>query len=108
MIGVCGVQTTEYTGLVWQEIEGAVRRAQRDLWRGVLPRDVQGRLPYDRAEGSLRRDMLAMSKAGKLVRVGGDGARQGYRLPTLMERISFEINRGVWPVGAERVRIFNY
>lgn len=94
---------SEHTELVWIEIERAVGAAQRDLRRGVLPRDVQARLPYDRAEGSLRRDMLSMYERGRLVRLDGHGARQGYRLPTRMERLAYTINRQ-WPVGVERLR----
>lgn len=92
---------SEYTLLVWAEIETAVRRAQRDLWRGVLPRDLVGRMPYARPEGSLRRDMAAMANAGRLVRIGGPGARQGYRLPTAAERLAWKLNGGFWPVRAE-------
>jgi len=94
---------SEYTELVYAEIEAAMIKAQRDLRRGVLPRDVQARLPYNRAEGSLRRDMLAMYEAGWLVRVGGYGARRGYRLPSRMEKLAFALNRGMWPYGTERV-----
>jgi hypothetical protein len=97
------MKISEYTELVYQEIESAMTKAQRDLRRGVLPRDVQARLPYNRAEGSLRRDMLAMYQAGRLVRVGGYGARQGYRLPSRMERMCFSLNRGMWPHGTEFV-----
>lgn len=91
--------------MVWAEIERAVRTAQRDLRRGVLPRDVQARLPYARAEGSLRRDMLMMYDHGRLIRVGGYGARQGYRMPTRMERLAFAVNRATWPVGCERLKV---
>ena len=97
------MNATEYMDMVYDEIEQAVQAAQRDLRRGVLPRDVQTRLPYSRAEGSLRRDMYAMFTTGRLVRIGGEGARRGYRLPTRMERIAFVINRGIWPLGVERV-----
>lgn len=96
---------SDYTELHWQEIERAVRSGQRDLRRGVLPREVQCRLPYGRAEGSLRRDMQLMYESGRLVRLGGDGARKGYRMPTKMERISWLINRQVWPVGCEHLRV---
>lgn len=91
--------------LVYDWIEFKMRRAQRDLRRGVLPRDMQPRLPFYRAEGSLRRDMSAMWREGRLVRVEGEGARQGYRTPTRMERVAFSINGGVWPYGVERVMI---
>lgn len=97
------MKISEYTELVYQEIEAALVKAQRDLRRGVLPRDVQARLPYNRAEGSLRRDMLAMYEAGRIVRVGGYGARQGYRLPSRMEKLAFAINLGMWPHGTEFV-----
>lgn len=100
------VRMTEYTLLVWDEIEKAMVRAQRDLRRGVLPRDVQSRLPYARAEGSLRRDMLAMYLAGRLVRVGGMGARRGYRLPTRTERVAWVCNAGCWPVGSETLALW--
>lgn len=103
MVGAPGamIPITEYTQLVWEEIEGAVRKAERDLRRGVLPRDVQSRLPYSRAEGSLRRDMLAMYQKGRLIRLGGEGCRRGYRMPTVIERVSWGLNAGRWPLGAE-------
>lgn len=94
-----------HTEMVWTEIERAVGAGQRDLRRGVLPRDVQARLPYSRAEGSLRRDMIQMYRMGRLIRLGGDGARQGYRLPTRMERMAFTINQQWWPVGCERLQV---
>ncbi len=97
------INTSDYTELVYEAIENAVAKAYRDLRRGVLPRDIQGRLPYDRAEGSLRRDMLQMYAAGRIVRVGGQGARQGYRPPTLMEKLAYTLNRGMWPHGTEYV-----
>lgn len=95
---------SEHTLMVWAEIERAVKAAQRDLRRGVLPRDVQARLPYCRAEGSLRRDMLMMYDRGRLIRLGGHGARQGYRLPTRMERLAYTLHQG-WPVGCERLKV---
>jgi len=94
---------TEHMDAMYKTIELAVKTAHKDGWRAVMPYEVQRRLPFDRAEGSLRRDMLAMYKCGRLVRVGGEGARQGYRLPSQVERLSFRINQGMWPVGAERV-----
>lgn len=100
------MQATEYTLLVFGEIEKAVGHLQRDLRKGVLPREVMCRLPYGRAEGSLRRDMLAMYEQGRLVRLGGYGARQGYRLPSALERLAWRLNQGMWPVGAERVKLW--
>lgn len=101
----CGAygMATEYTIYVWVDIEQAVKQAQRGLRRGVFPMDVQSRLPYARAEGSLRRDMLAMYMNGRLVRIGGPGARRGYRLPGPVERECWRVNGGRWPVGAELV-----
>jgi hypothetical protein len=97
------MNTTEHMSAMYMTIELAVKAAHKDGWGAVMPYEVQRRLPFDRAEGSLRRDMLAMYRCGRLVRVGGEGARQGYRLPTQVERLSFRINRGIWPLGAERV-----
>lgn len=97
------IEVSEYTELVYGAIEDAVSRAYRDLGRGVLPRDIQARLPYDRAEGSLRRDCLAMWAAGRLVRVSGVAARQGYRPPTRIEKLAFNLNQGMWPHGTEFV-----
>lgn len=98
---------SEYMGLVYSEIVQCVKVAQQSLGKGVLPRDVQSRLPYSRAEGSLRRDMATMNCAGLLVRVGGTGARRGYRLPTALERVAWQVNRGVWPHGAEDVQVIH-
>jgi hypothetical protein len=77
---------TFYMDGIYDEIDGVVKRLQRNLRRGVLPKHVQPHLPYDRAEGSIRRDMGQMWIDGRLVRVGGTGARQGYRCPTDVER----------------------
>lgn len=94
---------TEHMDAMYKTIELAVKAAHKDGWESVMPYEVQRRLPFDRAEGSLRRDMLAMYRCGRLVRVGGEGARQGYRQPTMMERLSFKVNGGVWPLGCERI-----
>lgn len=96
---------TDYMRMIYEQIEAAVSRAQRDLRRGVLPRDVQARLPYSRAEGSLRRDMLHMYSSGMLIRVGGYGSRRGYRVPTPAERISYSCNGGRWPPGCEQITV---
>ncbi len=82
---------SEYMEMIYDEIEKIMAVAQRQLQRGVLPQDVQARLPYRRAEGSVRRDMMHMAKAGRLVRMYGDGCRRGYRLPTKMEKLAFQI-----------------
>jgi hypothetical protein len=89
---------------VYRLIEHYVRQAERDLGRPVFPWEVQARMPIFRAEGSLRRDMLHLYRAGRLVRVGGNGARQGYRLPSRMERLGWAVNGCVWPWGCERVQ----
>lgn len=96
---------SEHTEFVWAEIERAVKTAQRDLRRVVLPRDVQARLPYSRAEASLRRDMITMYQQGRLIRLGGYGARRGYRLPTRMERLAYVLNQCWWPVGCESLQV---
>lgn len=95
---------TDYTLQVWFEIEQAVRKAERDLGRGVMARDIVPRMPYRRVEGSLRRDMAQMAQHGRLVRLGGAERRQGYRLPTPVERLSWSINGGRWPLGTESAR----
>lgn len=97
------IDVSDYTEIVYQDIEKAVAKAYRNLKRGVFPKDIEPWLPIDRAEGSLRRDCFAMYQVGRLVRVGGHGARQGYRLPTRMERLCFSLNRGMWPHGTEFV-----
>lgn len=91
--------------LMYAHIEHVVGRAQRDLRRPVYPWEVQGRLMVSRHEGSLRRYMLDMYKMGRLVRVGGYGARQGYRLPTRLERLAWTLNAGLWPYGTEQIRL---
>lgn len=93
---------TEYTEEIYEAIEACVLVASRQLGRGVLPRDVQAMLPYARAEGSVRRDMLNMAQAGRLVRLYGEGCRRGYRLPTRMERMAFSIIDKM-PMGAEQL-----
>lgn len=97
------INTTEYTEMVYAEIEVAMRKAHRDHWKTVFPIEIQRRLPFDRAEGSLRRDMLSMVSAGRLIRIGGPDARQGYRLPSRMEKLAYTLNRGMWPHKAEYV-----
>lgn len=66
--------------MVYEWILRIVRRRQRDLGRGVFPREVAVFLPYYRAEQTLRRDMMRLARAGWLVREGGQGARRGYRV----------------------------
>jgi hypothetical protein len=95
----------EQTQEVYDYIVKIAGRVQRNLRRGVLPRDVQPMLDFYRAEGSLRRDMRAMWQAGLLVRIGGEGARQGYRLPTTLERLCYQLNGGLWPYGTERIAV---
>lgn len=98
---------TDYMEQVYHDIIKCVKVAQQNLRGGVFPKDAQAWLPYSRAEGSLRRDMAAMNCAGLLVRVGGTGARRGYRLPTALERVAWQVNRGVWPHGAEDVQVIH-
>jgi len=68
---------------VMSEIILAVRRLERDLalvtGKGVFPWQVQARLDESLHEATLRRKMAQMAAEGQLIRVGGDGARRGYR-----------------------------
>lgn len=81
-----------------------VRHIQRNLRRGVLPRHIQPRLSdYGYvSEQWLRTCMVRLWRRGELVRIGGTGARRGYRLPTLVERLAFRVT-GMYPFGAENV-----
>lgn len=79
-----------------------MRRTQRDLRSGVLPRHIQSRLPFYVSEQALRKYMVRLWKRGELMRIGGTAARRGYRLPSLVERVAFHVT-GMWPYGAELV-----
>lgn len=59
-----------------------VRERQHGLGQehGVLPVMVQAWLEDYRAEQTLRKDMVALWRAGLLKRIGGQGARRGYRV----------------------------
>ena len=57
----------------------AVKSRQRDVKYGVLPKTVQACLPVRIAEQTVRRYMAGMWREGKLFRIGGTGARRGYR-----------------------------
>lgn len=85
-----------------QNILQHVRSMQRHLRRGVLPRHVQPRLPFYVSEQALRKYMVRMSRQGDIIRLGGDTARRGYRLPTLVERVAFAVT-GMFPLGAENI-----
>lgn len=82
-----------------------LRQCQRDYGRGVLPREVQARLGVSISEFSVRRYMLRLWRRGELVRVGGARCRQGYRLPTVIERVGFRVTGGVWPWGTETAQV---
>lgn len=71
-VGVCG--------MVYEWIVRIVKQRERDLRRGVFPREVAVMLPYYRAEQTLRKDMCRLASAGRLSREGGPGARRGYRV----------------------------
>lgn len=75
-----GCHVSDYTLMIFEEIARAMAQAERDLGRAVYPREVMVRLPYRRAEGTVRRDMALMWELGLLERIGGSGARRGYRL----------------------------
>lgn len=63
-----------------EEIIRQVGQLQRTYGRGIYPRDVQAHLGIAACEMTYRRYMVAAWQAGRLVRIGGDGARRGYRL----------------------------
>ena len=81
-----GCHVSDYTLMVFEETVRAMAQAQRDLGRAVYPREVMVRLPYRRAEGTVRRDMALMWELGLLERIGGEGARQGYRVVASVAR----------------------
>jgi hypothetical protein len=85
---------------IYEEIEQVVRRRCRDLGRGVKPWEVMTWLSAPRAEGSIRRDMANMWKRGRLVRIGGEGKRRGYRVASPMERLAHQ-TMGTFPPGAD-------
>ena len=79
----------------------AVRQIIRDKQDGALPKEVQARLPVVCDEVTVRRYMVQLWLGGLLFRIGWDGlvqvkTRRGYRMPTLAERLCYEIT-GVWP-----------
>lgn len=84
---------------VYDDIICIVKRLER-TYKTVYPWMVQARLPYYRAEQSLRRDMVTLYREGRLIRVGGLGSRKGYRLPNVVERVAFE-SVGCFPFRAE-------
>lgn len=59
-----------------------IRDRQRGLppGLGVLPKTVGAWLDDYRCEQTLRKDMAGMWRAGLLERIGGEGARRGYRV----------------------------
>lgn len=77
-----------------------MRQTRRDLRRGVLPREIQARLPIGVSEQNLRKYMVRLWHRGELIRIGGTAARRGYRLPSLVERVAFQVT-GMYPYGAE-------
>lgn len=66
-----------------KDIVEIVKKLQRNVppRYGVYPFMVQCWLDIYRAEGTLRRDMMTMAERGVLLRMGGTGARRGYRVP---------------------------
>lgn len=83
---------------VWQDynfdddIVRIVRMLQRNFER-VYPWMVIPHLRLMRVEGSLRRDMKRLAECGRLIRVGGWHARQGYKVPQyplVVQPVSFK------------------
>lgn len=64
----------------------AMQRAERHLSvtrrteRGVFPWSLEAWLDVPRCEQQLRKDMRKLARQGKLERIGGFGARRGYRM----------------------------
>lgn len=67
---------------LYRDILGLVRRLQRNVSpeQGIYPFQISAHLEYYRADGTLRRDMMEMAEIGLLERIGGEGARKGYRV----------------------------
>lgn len=78
-----------------------VKCVQRNRRGGALPRHIQPRLEFYVSEQWLRVCMVRLWRRGELIRIGGAGARRGYRLPTLVERLAFRVT-GMYPFGAEQ------
>lgn len=78
------------------DIVKCVTELQRTYGR-VFPYMVVSRLQLRRAEGTLRRDMLRLAQCGRLERIGGYHARQGYRVVPVVKVVDF---RPITPVAA--------
>lgn len=76
------------SGFTQTRIIEIVRQRQPGAKNGVLPVTVQAWLDEYRAEQTLRRDMVALWRAGLLERVGGDGCRKGYRVNDTRTEVS--------------------
>lgn len=63
-----------------------VRRLQR-TYTGVFPWQVQMWLPFGISEGYTRKTMVRLWQEGRLHRIGGDGARRGYRVMRCAPRL---------------------
>lgn len=72
----------DYNNFDWDtEIIRVVRMLQRHYTR-VYPWMLTPQFDLIRVEGSFRRDMSRLAREGRLIRVGGEGSRRGYRVPT--------------------------
>lgn len=60
-------------------IVGVVRRLQRTN-QGVFPWQVMYYAPFTISEGYARKTMVRLWQEGRLQRIGGAGARRGYRV----------------------------
>lgn len=71
-----------------EAIIAQVRQKQRGRKeRGVFPHELVGWLDEPYHEFTIRRRMVALWERGELIRIGGEGARRGYRVPTVVERV---------------------
>ena len=63
-----------------------VRELQR-IYSGVLPCELVGWLPFKMSIGYARKTMRRLWLEGKLIRIGGAGARRGYIAPVAVSRL---------------------
>ena len=84
-----------------RQILVAVRQIVRNKQGGALPKDVHAWISLECDEVTVRRYMVQLWRSGLLFRIDWNdviriNTRKGYRIPTLAERLCFQIT-GVWP-----------
>jgi len=91
-----------------ENILTVVRRRQRDVRVGVLPKTVQAGLPVSIAEQTCRAYMARMWRDGRLFRFGGTNARRGYRALkeseiVIEKQIVSLLERNPWGLVADKI-----